>query len=105
MAVYSPGDWVAPTGSLPGWNWLPEDYGVRPALERIPRWVRAWFRTPFVDRYAYAWMWNHGGLELLPSAEGPGSSGSDHVPVEPVPPSPLVASTPDATVSEAASSR
>jgi hypothetical protein len=35
----------------------------------MPGWVRAWFRTPFIDRYAHVWMWNRGGWEVAQSPE------------------------------------
>jgi hypothetical protein len=27
----------------------------------MPVWVRIWSMLPVVDRYAYSWMWWHGG--------------------------------------------
>jgi hypothetical protein len=53
--VPSPGQWHAPGGLRPGWQWLPEN-GAMPNLRGIPRWVRVWYRTPLVDRYAYEWI-------------------------------------------------
>ena len=44
---------------------VPPD-GLRPRLDRVSLWVRLWYRTPFVDRYAHAWMWAHGGWNVLP---------------------------------------
>jgi hypothetical protein len=38
----------------------------------VPSWARAWFRTPFIDRLAHAWMWDHGGWDIVPASE-PGS--------------------------------
>jgi hypothetical protein len=32
----------------------------------MPRWVRIWFRTPFLDRYAHQWMWFRGGWDVDP---------------------------------------
>ena len=32
-------------------------------------WVRPWFRTPFVDRYAHVWIWHRGGWEVVRSPE------------------------------------
>jgi hypothetical protein len=69
-AVPSPGEWVAPAGQRPGWQWLPE-HGARPNLRAVPRWVRVWYRTPFLDRYAYEWMWWHGGWNVLVPGEPP----------------------------------
>lgn len=64
-AVPSPGGWQPPSGCLPAWNWAPPD-GMRPRLDRVPSWVQTWYKTPFVDRYARAWMWRHGGWDVLP---------------------------------------
>ncbi len=61
--VPSPGGWTPPVGVLAAWNWTPPG-GLRPRLERIPRWVRVWYRLPFIDRYAHAWMWRHGGWDV-----------------------------------------
>jgi hypothetical protein len=68
-AVPSPGGWAAPPGTLPAWNWLPPG-GAVPRPTRCPAWVRLWYHAPFADRYAHAWMWHHGGWDLLPSAAG-----------------------------------
>lgn len=35
------------------------------------RWVRAWYRTPFVDRYAHVWMWHRSGWDVLPPGVTP----------------------------------
>lgn len=67
--VRSPGGWEAPDGQRPGWSWLPEG-GAVANLRRVPRWVRIWYALPLVDRYAYSWMWFHGGW-LLQQAAGP----------------------------------
>jgi hypothetical protein len=61
----SPAGWESPRGVIPMWNWTPTG-GGQPRLDRVPRWVRAWYHTPFVDRYAHAWMWRHGGWDILP---------------------------------------
>ena len=63
--VASPGGWKPPAGSLPGWNWTPPQ-GVAPRLDLAPRWVRAWYWTPFLDRYAHMWLWEHGYMEIEP---------------------------------------
>ena len=44
--VPSPGAWRPPPGTRPAWNWVPPDHGLTPRLDRVPRWVRAWYRTP-----------------------------------------------------------
>ena len=64
--VPSPGAWQPPAGTRPAWNWIPPDHGLTPRLDRVPGWVRMWFRTPFFDRFAYTWMWDHGGWDIVP---------------------------------------
>ena len=68
--VPSPGEWSVPPGLRPGWAWLPE-HGAMPNLAAMPRWARLWFRTPLVDRYAYEWMWWHGGWSVLVPDDSP----------------------------------
>lgn len=63
LPLLSPGSWTPPAGVLPGWNWVPPD-GVSPRIDLAPWWVRVWYRVPFVDRYAYVWMWHHGCWQL-----------------------------------------
>jgi hypothetical protein len=63
--VFSPGGWRPPPRSLPGWNWVPPA-GAKPRLDIVPRWVRVWYRLPFLDRYAHVWMWWHGAWEVVP---------------------------------------
>lgn len=70
LGTSSPGDWIVPGGQRPGWEWLPE-HGAIPNLRAMPRWARVWYRTPFLDRYAYEWMWWHGGWWVLAPAEPP----------------------------------
>jgi len=83
--MHSPGVWQAPSGARPAWNWVPPDHGLTARLDRVPPWVRVWFRTPFVDRFAYTWMWDHGGWDIVPHHEnGPGSTG-DKAPLVPHP--------------------
>jgi hypothetical protein len=74
--AFSPGGWSAPKGSLSAWNWLPPS-GAAPRVDLMPTWVRAWYRTPLIDRYAYAWMWRRGGWEVKPPAAtgGEGQAG------------------------------
>ena len=38
---------------LEGWNHVPHGYGATFDIGGAPWWLRAWFRTPFVDRFAY----------------------------------------------------
>lgn len=63
--VPSPGGWSPPDGVLPAWNWLPPP-GVEPRMDRVPAWVRLWYGTPLVDRYAHAWLWHQGGYDVVP---------------------------------------
>jgi hypothetical protein len=72
-AVPSPAGWQAPDGVLPAWSWAPPD-GLQPRLDRVPAWVRLWYHTPLADRYAYAWMWEHGGWDVLPPGLSDGPS-------------------------------
>ena len=61
----SPGDWVVPDGERAGWSWLPPQ-GAIPNLRAVRPWVRVWYRLPFLDRYAYSYMWPRGGWAVLP---------------------------------------
>jgi hypothetical protein len=62
---------------LVGWNDIPCGYGAEFELDSAPWWLRAWFRTPFVDRFAhrlavrrgYGWLSPHPGGEPGPVAE------------------------------------
>lgn len=58
----SPGEWTEPAGRRPGWSWVPLGAVARPDL--MPGWVRVWYHTPFIDRYARSWMWRHGGWDV-----------------------------------------
>jgi len=40
--------------------------GVEPRLDRAPLRVRVWYGTPLIDRYAHAWLWHHGGWDVVP---------------------------------------
>ena len=62
--VPSPGGWEPPKRVLPMWNWTPPG-GGSPRVDRAPRWARVWYRTPFIDRFAHAWLWRHGGWDVL----------------------------------------
>jgi len=87
--VPSPGGWAVPPGVRPGWNWTPPP-GIVPRPERAPRWVRWWYRSPLIDRYAHPWMWWHGAWDVVPpAARAPGSGGAAGVrePRRPVAPS------------------
>lgn len=61
----SPAGWEVPAGVKPGWDWLPPG-GVRERADLAPWWVRLWQATPFLDRYAFVWMWRHGMMEVWP---------------------------------------
>lgn len=51
---------------LVGWNEIPEGYGASFALHEAPPWLRWWFHTPFVDRFAYPLLVRRGNGWLLP---------------------------------------
>jgi hypothetical protein len=38
---------------LIGWNSIPDGYGAHFDLKGAPWWLRVWFHTPFIDRFAY----------------------------------------------------
>jgi hypothetical protein len=63
--VPSPGGWNPPSGVRPGWNWVPPG-GAVPRVDLMPRWVRLWYHTPFIDRFAHTWIWRRGGWEVVP---------------------------------------
>ncbi len=84
--VLSPGEWAVPDGVRPGWNWLPHLLGAQPELRSMPRWVRVWYRTPLIDRYAHEWMWWHQGWSVLTPAQDPPPAGPNVR--EPLPPRP-----------------
>lgn len=52
-------------GDPPAGSRGPPD-GLRARLDRVPGWLRLWYRTPWVDRYAHRWMWDPGGWDVLP---------------------------------------
>ena len=96
----TPAGWVAPAGTLPAWNWIPAGHGLSPRLDRVPRWVRIWFRTPFIDRYAYVWMWHHGGWDLNSGeAADPGYNAGATLPRSPAPTTPSTSHQRDLTQS------
>ncbi len=84
--IPSPGGWTPPSGVKPGWAWLPPS-GASPRLEAMPMWVRLWYWTPFIDRWAYVWMWDHGGLWVEPPGSAPPrEDASVREPIRPTPP-------------------
>ena len=64
----SPGSWQVPAGKRPGWSWLPPG-GAMARPRGMPWWVRACYMTPLIDRYAFEWMWWHGGW-AVPMTDG-----------------------------------
>ncbi len=72
--VPSPGGWAAPAGVRPAWDWTPAGSGVTLRLDRVPRWAGLWYRTPLLDRYAHAWLWYHGGWDVIPPESCPPAS-------------------------------
>jgi hypothetical protein len=57
QAVPSPGGWSEP-GEPP--------QGLTVRLDRMPWWVRVGYHIPLLNRSASAWMWSHGGFDVLP---------------------------------------
>ena len=53
---------------LLGWNVIPYGYGVRFDVEAAPLWLRVFFRTPFIDRFAHPLMVRRGHAYLTPQA-------------------------------------
>lgn len=51
---------------LEGWNHVPEGYGASFDLRSAPLWLRAWFRAPFLDRFAYPLLVRRGLGYLTP---------------------------------------
>ena len=51
---------------LPGWNVIPAGYSARFDVAAAPLWLRVFFRTPFIDRFAYPLMVRRGYAFLAP---------------------------------------
>jgi hypothetical protein len=51
---------------LEGWNHVPEGYGASFDVTAAPLWLRLWFRTPFLDRWAHPVMVRRGFGFLRP---------------------------------------
>jgi hypothetical protein len=53
---------------LEGWNHVPNGLGAWFDLAAAPWWLRVWFHTPFVDRFAYPILVRrgHGQLSIHP---------------------------------------
>ena len=52
--------------TLEGWNHIPHGYGADFDVASAPWWLRLWFGTPFVDRYAYPHLVRRGHGYLTP---------------------------------------
>lgn len=52
--------------TLEGWNHVPRGYGADFDIAAASWWLRLWFRTPFVDRYAYPRLVRRGHGYLTP---------------------------------------
>ena len=57
--------------TLEGWNHVPRGYGAGFDVASAPWWLRVWFRTPFVDRYAYPHLVARGHGYLTPFPDHP----------------------------------
>jgi hypothetical protein len=82
--VPTPGGWVPPARSLPGWSWLPPS-GVTYDPRTAPLPLRVWLRVPVLDRFAHVWMWSRGHMRTLPPVE-PGDGSAVREPRRPSPP-------------------
>jgi hypothetical protein len=56
---------------LEGWNHIPRGYGADFDLRGAPWWLRLWFHTPFIDRYAHPTAVARGHGYLIPHPEWP----------------------------------
>ena len=65
---------------LEGWNHVPRGYGADFDVRAAPAWLRLWFRTPFLDRFAYPRMVERGFGYLRPH---PGVAPADREEVGP----------------------
>lgn len=56
---------------LEGWNSIPAGYGATFDLAAAPRWLRVWFQSPLIDRFAYPLLvaFGYGWLDANPGAE------------------------------------
>jgi hypothetical protein len=57
--------------TLEGWNHIPRGYGGDFDVAAAPWWLRLWFHTPFVDRYAYPRLVRRGHGYLVPDLSYP----------------------------------
>jgi len=58
--------WNTAAVRLEGWNHVPGGYGARFDVASAPWWLRLWFRTPFLDRWAYPRLVERGFGYLTP---------------------------------------
>lgn len=72
----SPAGWAPPTGSKPGWDWIPPDRGLVPRLNRAVWYIRVAYHLPFLDRLAYEWVWHHGAWDVVTFSEAGGAYAS-----------------------------
>lgn len=56
---------------MEGWNRIPEGYSATFDLAAAPRWLRAWFHSPLIDRFAYRLLvaLGYGWLDVIHGAE------------------------------------
>jgi hypothetical protein len=57
--------------TLEGWDHVPHGYGAWFDVTSAPWWLRLWFATPFLDRYAYPRLVRRGLGWLSPSPAVP----------------------------------
>jgi hypothetical protein len=62
---------------LEGWNHVPEGYGASFDVRSAPFWLRVWFRTPFLDRWAYPQLVRRGLGYLTPHPDVPPEARED----------------------------
>ena len=63
---------------LEGWNRIPVGYMADFDVASAPWWLRLWFHTPFVDRFAYPVMVGRGFGQLTAQ---PGTTAGDRGPI------------------------
>ena len=86
-----PGEWCPPAGCVPAWNWTPPGRGLVARFDRVPVWVHIWYRLPWIDRFAYAWMWRHAGWDIVSTVSPDPRDGSGvREPRRPKPGSPVM---------------
>jgi hypothetical protein len=58
--------WHAEAVILEGWNHVPWEFGARFEITAAPWWLRAWYATPLLDRFAYPVLVRRGYGHLSP---------------------------------------